>query len=149
MMTDAQIKSMPDEARSAWLSSLQGDEKCIVHCSQTSKLLLVLASVLKRYLAGDIPTEYRFRFLQWLEKFEKLSDGWLTADAIAMIDPMCDDGYEIVTEARKLGGDSAKERWPKAFAIFKKHEIFSAFVALNPSLLTVLRNRANAWGDVQ
>jgi hypothetical protein len=82
-------------------------------------------------------SEYRFRFLNYLDK---LADAWLTAEAVAMIEPICDDGYEIVKEARKLG-------WQKAFDTFAKHEVFSAFVALNPSLMKTIRfcNRGRGY----
>jgi hypothetical protein len=65
------------------------------------------------------------------EYLEKFTDAWLTAKAVAMIEPMRDDGYEIVKEARKLGCQ-------KAFDPFAKHEVFSAFVALNPSLMAAI-----------
>jgi hypothetical protein len=122
----------------AWLDSLQGDEKQIVHCATGHKYTLVVFSIVKRYLAEEMSSEYRLRFLGYLDK---LADAWLTAEAVAMIEPMCDDGYEIVTEARKLG-------WQKAFDTFAKYEVFSAFVALNPSLMKAIRfcNRGRGYG---
>jgi hypothetical protein len=139
MMTSVQIDTMPEATRIAWLNSLQGDEKAIVHCPHSHKRMLVVFSVVKRYLAEEMPTEYRFRFLQYLDR---LSADWLTAESVAMIEPMCDDGYEIVKEAKKLG-------WQKAFDTFVKHEVFSAFVALNPSQMQVIRHRYNRHGCCQ
>lgn len=137
MMTETQIGTMSDAERSARLHSLQSDEKQIVHCSSAHKYTLVVFSIVKRYLGEEMSPEYRLRFLNYLDK---LSDSWLTAEAVAMIEPICDDGYEIVKEARKLG-------WQKAFDTFAKHEVFSAFVALNPSLMEAIRfcNRGRGY----
>jgi hypothetical protein len=136
MMTDAQIHSMPEAARLAWLDSLQGDEKEIVHCPDGRKYILVMISVIKRFLAEESTTPfYRLKFLEFLDKF---SDAWLTPAAVGMIEPMCDDGYEIVKEARQLGS--------KQFDTYAKHEVFSAFAALNPSLIKAIRFCSNKNG---
>jgi hypothetical protein len=95
--------------------------------------LLVLYSVVKRYLAQDIPTEFRLRYLQSFERFEQLTGGWLSADVVAMIDPICDNGYEIVEETRKL---PVKQR----LDVLAKPEIFRVVAALNPSLIKVIRH---------
>jgi hypothetical protein len=107
------------------------DEQCIAGCRHRG--LLVAFSVVKRYLAQDIPADFRLRFLQYFEKFEGLTDGWLSADAVAMIDPICDNGYEIVEETRKLVPPK------QLFEMLAKLEAFHVFAALNPSLTKVIR----------
>jgi hypothetical protein len=83
MMTDAEIISMPDAARFVWLNSLQSDEQQILDCSTGHRYTMVVFSTIKRYLAEeDAPTLYRLKFLEYLDK---LSDAWLTAEAVAMI----------------------------------------------------------------
>lgn len=89
------------------------------------KYTLVMVSLTKRALIGEMPPEMRLVFLQHVEK---MSDQVMTPEVIARIEPICDDGYAIVREAIKLG-------WPAALDIFA--DKFSAFVSLNPSLLTI------------
>jgi hypothetical protein len=117
------------------------DEQCIAGCRHRD--LLIGFSIVKRYLAENIPTEFRFRFLQYFEKFEGLTNGWLSADAVAMIDPICDSGYEIVQETRKLV--PSKE----LLGVLAKQEVFIVFAALNPSLIKVIRycseKRGRSW----
>ena len=83
---------------------------------------LVLASVTKRCLQGEMPADMRLQFLQHLEK---MSDPVLTAEKIARIEPICDSGYEIVQEAMKLGPSKALDVYADKFEVF---------AALNPSL---------------
>jgi hypothetical protein len=115
----------------------QSDEE-IAGCQHRE--LLVAFSVVKRYLAQDIPAEFRLRFLQYFERFEQLTGGWLSADAVAMIEPICDNGYEIVEETRKLVPPK------QLLGVLAEPEAFSVFAALNPSLLKVIRYRREKPG---
>jgi hypothetical protein len=98
--------------------------------------LLVVVSIAKRWLSHDIEPEFRFRYLESFERFEQ--KGWLSAEAVTMIDPMCDRGIEIWTETRGL---SAIER----NRVMDKPEVFSVLAALNPSLLRVIRHRSETY----
>jgi hypothetical protein len=129
MMTADQIARQSSEERSAWLASLNDDETAIVHSAVGNRYTLVFVSLVKRLLAAEMEPAYRLRFLEWLDK---CADNWLTPEAIAAVDPMCDDGFEMVHEARKLGAG-------KMFDVFARWEVFNAFVALNPSLLTAIK----------
>jgi hypothetical protein len=111
----------------------RSDEDCIAGCRH--RCLLVLVSIAKRWLAENIETEFRFRYLEFFERFEKLTNGWLSAEAVTMIDPMCDNGIEIWQETRGL---VAQER----VKVMDKPEVFSVLAALNPSLLRVIRHRS-------
>jgi hypothetical protein len=92
---------------------------------------LVLASLTKRLLTEEMPASYRLEFLQHLDKMPKAENStWLTPDMIAALEPMCDRGYEMVREAQKLGPTKALDAYAK---------FFSAFAALNPSLIGVLK----------
>ena len=135
MMTSEQIHAMPDEARRAWLDSLQGDEKEIMNCSTGHKYTLVFISLVKNLLTKEMPANYRLRFLEWLND---CADARLTPEIIALVEPMCDDGNEMVREAMKLGAK-------KALDVCAKHEVFSAFVALNPSLLHAIKLCATCY----
>ena len=132
MITDAEIHQMPEDSHRAWINSLSEDERHILHAPIAWRYTLVMISVVKRYLAEDIPADFQLRFLSWLEK----DSGEWGADTIAAIQPVCDDAYEMVTEARKLG---SKEQ----FDTFAQWEIFNAFVALNPSLLAAIKSRSS------
>jgi hypothetical protein len=136
MMTDAQIEAMPDTARHAWLDSLQGDEKQIMDCATGHKYTLICISIAKRCLEQEISVNYRLRFLEWLDH---CADERLTPEIIALVEPMCSDGYEMVREAMKLGAK-------KALDVYAKQEVFSAFVALNPSLLDAIKLCGRRYG---
>jgi hypothetical protein len=113
----------------AWIDSLNDDESLIMHCPTGYRYTLVFVSIVKMLLAEEMPQAYRLRFLEWLDK---CGDQWLSADAIAAVQPMCADGHEMVREAQKLGPR-------KVLDVFARWEVFNAFVALNSSLLTAIK----------
>jgi hypothetical protein len=116
----------------AWLDSLNDDETAIVHTPVGHRYMLVVISEAKRMLLMDLPAEHRLKFLEHLDR----RTDTFTADVIAQIQPMCDEAYEMVKEARKLGPG-------KSLDILARWEVFNAFVALNPSLLTAIKMRRN------
>jgi hypothetical protein len=70
-----------------------------------------------------------------LEKFEQMTlDSWLTAEMIFAVDPMPDEGEAIIKESIKCG-------WRTAFDVWAKADVFTAFAAINPSLLRALELR--------
>lgn len=96
---------------------------------------LVLISIVKRSLEMEIPSDYRLKFLEHLDRMPAKESGtWLTAEMVAAVDPICNKAYEIVDEARKLGA-------PKALDIYADQ--FPVFAGLNPSLMTALRQSPN------
>jgi hypothetical protein len=111
----------------AWLDSLNDDETAIVHTPVGHRYTLVIISEAKRMCLMDLSAEHRLRFLEFLDRCTDI----FAADAIAQIKPMCDEAYEMVKEARKLGPG-------KSLAVLARLEIFNAFVALNPSILTAI-----------
>ena len=84
----------------------------------------VVISHAKRMLTEDCPAEFRLQVLQY---FDKWVDAHLTAERIALIEPMCAEGETLFNEVRKVG-------IPKAFDVLARPDVFNAFVALNPSL---------------
>jgi hypothetical protein len=110
-------------------------EVCRANCFPPGyRYTVVIVSIIKRSLAADIPAEYRLKFLNQLDQMASGWDGWLTADMIATIEPMCDRGHEMYTEAAKL--DRGKPGQPAMFDALNK--FFSAFCVLNPTLITAL-----------
>jgi hypothetical protein len=106
------------------------EEFCCENCIPCGyKYTLVSISITKRMLEMEIPAEYRLKFLEHLDKRES-SDIWLTAEMIAAIEPICDKGYEIVREAKKL---------PNGKYLDVYAERFSTFAVLNPSLIAALK----------
>jgi hypothetical protein len=128
MITSEQIGIQSSDERGTWLDSLNDDENAIVHTAIGHRYTFVIISEAKRLLAHELPTADRLRFLEFLDR---CADKFLTTEAIAAIEPMCDEAHEMVREARKLGAS-------KALDVFARWEIFNAFVALNPSLLTAI-----------
>jgi len=101
--------------------------------SDSRKFMLVMASQAKRALQGEMPPAMRLEFLRHLEK---MVDNVLTPAAIGMVEPICDKGLQIVSEAKKLG-------WPEAFKVYA--EKFDVFAALNPSLQAALDEARRPW----
>jgi hypothetical protein len=94
---------------------------------------IVLISLDKRLLQDEMPARERLKILEHLEVSE--SDRiWLTSNMVAAIEPMCDKGNEIVSEARKLDPG-------KILDVFAEH--FPTFAVLNPSLISVLQMSPN------
>jgi hypothetical protein len=129
MITSEQIGRQSSEERHAWLDSLNNDESAIVHTPVGHRYTLVIISELKRILLQPLAAEHRLRFLEFLDS---QTDHFLTAEAIAAVKPMCDEAYEMVKEARKLGA-------AKSLDVFARWEVFNAFVALNPSILAAIK----------
>ena len=129
MITSEQIGRQSSDERIAWLDSLNGDESAIVHTPVGHRYTIVIISEIKRRLLQPLSAAHRLRFLEFLDSHTDLV---LTAEAIAAIEPMCDEALEMVEEARKLGA-------AKALDVFARWEVFNAFVALNPSILTAIK----------
>ena len=132
MITSEQIGRQSSDERIAWLDSLNGDESAIVHTPVGHRYTIVIISEIKRRLLQPLSAAHRLRFLEFLDSHIDLV---LTAEAIAAVEPMCDEALEMVEEARKLGA-------AKALDVFARWEIFNAFVALNPSILTAIKMSA-------
>jgi hypothetical protein len=102
-----------------------------------SRAELVYVSLVKRLLAGEMPEGFRLKFLQWLDKLNHHDENWqslrITPEIIAVIEPMCDSAdHELMGEILKLG------KFDRLNALGRE-DVFRAFVALNPSLLTAIR----------
>jgi hypothetical protein len=103
---------------------------------------LVMVSGVKRWLTEEIPDEYRLKFLEWLDRQagdsqradRDYGSAWLTGAMIAAVEPMCDRGWEIYSEASKL--DRGKPGQPGFLDALAK--FFPTFAVLNPSLMTSL-----------
>jgi hypothetical protein len=112
---------------------------CIDNCIPPGyQYMLVMISITKRALAGEIPSEFRMQFLEHLDKLTTPSDSlWLSADMVAAVEPMCEKGNELAREAQALGtGKSLHVRSLSVFDAYAK--FFPAFASLNPSLITAL-----------
>lgn len=98
------------------------------HLSMGHRYSLVMATEVKQLLQGEMPPEMRLDFLSHLDK---MIDHVITAEIIGMLDPMDEQGAELMKEARKLGYGL---RSPNAFNVLDQK--FEVFAALNPSLRT-------------
>jgi hypothetical protein len=100
---------------------------------------LVMASITKRILQTEIPAEWRFKFLDHLNRMTDGSD-WCTVDVIAAVEPMDDNGHELFREAQKLGPKKALDVYA---------DIFPTFAQLNPSLIAALKKSPRYAGERQ
>jgi len=128
MMTRDELAQLSSDERSAWLDSLSDDEDLVASTPPGYRYTLVVLSEAKRALLSDLPSEHRLKILEHLDR----RTDTFTAEAIAQIEPMCDEAHEIFQEAQKLGAS-------KALDVFARWEVFNAFVALNPTLLTAIK----------
>ena len=114
--------------------------------SMGHKYTLVIVSVTKRALQGDMPIEMRLNFLNHLEK---MTDMTLTPAVIALVEPIDNKGYELYREAMKLGFRSTWApgigRQTNAFDVL--YEKFDVFAALNPSLVRAYDEACRPWRD--
>jgi hypothetical protein len=131
MMTNEKLDALSDQDRIAWIDSLNEDEKAILHCPVGRRYTFVFISYVKHLLAGELPPAYRLKFLQWFDRREP----WERPEIIVAIGPMCENGYHLLRETMKLGPK-------KYFDVIASWEVFNAFVALNPSLLTAIKMSA-------
>ena len=126
-MTQEQLDGLSAEQRAAWIASLSEDQQAILAAPSGYRYTLVAIAEAKWALSGEIPQEYRLRFLKFLE----FCEGTFSREAIVAVQPMPDEGREITKEARKLG-----DKWLDAVA---RWEVFNAFVLMNPSMLVALK----------
>jgi hypothetical protein len=128
-ITGEQISKFSPAERSAWEASLSDDALIILHSSTGERYTLVFISLVKRMLSMEIPQNYRLQYLEWLDR-----DRDITPEMIGAVNRMCVDGYELLREAQKLGAK-------KALDVISRLEVFTAFVALNPSVLAAIKMR--------
>ncbi|WP_407160166.1 hypothetical protein [Bradyrhizobium sp. STM 3557] len=98
------------------------------HVPPGYRYTLVLMSVTKRALQGEMPETMRLCFLQHLDK---MLDTSITPEIVSIVEPMCDEGFKIVKEAMKLGAS-------KSLDIYAQRDTFAAFCNLNPSLVRAI-----------
>jgi len=108
--------------------------------SKGHRYSLVLASVAKWVLQDSIamPADKRLEFLDHLEK---MVDGKLTADVIALVRPMDSSGQELWKEAAKLGWRG----YPSGLDVLA--DKFEVFAALNPSLKAAHDEACRPWSN--
>jgi hypothetical protein len=109
----------------------------ICGCTPVGRAELVLVSLVKKLLAADLPAAFRFKFLQWLDKRDRQKEELqylrITPEVITAVEPMSDSAHdELYGEIMKLG---KRER----INAIGRTDVFLAFVALNPSLLTAIK----------
>jgi hypothetical protein len=130
MITNEQLSKFSGVDRGAWIDSLSEDESAILHCSIGHRYTFVFISLVKQLLADeDLPAHYRLKYLEWLDR---RNEPWESPQIISAIEPICDEGYQLLREAMKLGPK-------KGFDTIASWEVFNAFVALNPSLLRAIK----------
>jgi hypothetical protein len=130
MITNEQLSKFSGDERSAWIDSLNEDESAILHSAIGHRYTFVFISLVKQLLAEeDLPAHYRLKYLEWLDK---RNEPWESPQVISAIEPMCAEGYQLLRETMKLGHK-------KGFDMIGSWQVFNAFVALNPSILTAIK----------
>lgn len=132
-MTFEEIYEMSRAERRAWLDAPHGRA---LETSRGHRWTLVMISLTKKALQSDMPAAMR---LEFLEHLERMSDLWLKPEYVAMVEPMCDEAYEIAEEANKLGP-------AKSLDVFAEHPTFKAFCTLNPSLIMAIISANERFG---
>ncbi|HEY8336715.1 MAG TPA: hypothetical protein VIQ05_23225 [Tardiphaga sp.] len=118
------------EQHSAWLASLEGDEKLIVHVPIGHLFSLAVVAGLKWALITlKMSAEDRLRVLDGIETCVY---GPVTHEALAAIEPADEGSREIMQEINKLP-------IAKRTNAFRDGDVFRLLSKLNPSLLVALR----------
>jgi hypothetical protein len=115
------------------------DELCL-HVSDGHKWSFIVASLIKRTL--QIPGLKAADRLDLLERLNKLTDSYFTADMLAGISPMCDTAYAIFKEARTLDPPQDDTHCDASFNVLATPSVFRHFVQLNPSIMAAIEQRA-------
>lgn len=102
------------------------DHEIVMRTPPGYRYTLVAIAIVKWFLSHDIPAEFRLKFLEFLDHAKEF-----TPEAIAAVDPMPAAGRELYKEITKLG-----RKWPDVAA---RCDVFDAFIAINPSIVTALR----------
>jgi hypothetical protein len=97
------------------------------------KMTLVCASLAKHALLGEMPPAMRLELLGYLDK---MIDRIVTAEIIAMVEPMDSRGLELSMEAQKLGRFKALDVYADKWDVFAR---------LNPSLQRAMEKAAEPW----
>ena len=105
---------------------------------------MIAASLFKRFLQGKMDAGLRLRILEGLNS---MADIYLRPEMVAMIEPMCDTGYEIWKEATTLDRDGDKACMA-SFRVLTSPRVFNHFVALNPSIFAAIKWREEYRGNV-
>jgi hypothetical protein len=94
-------------------------------------LELLIAAMVKRWLAGDMAVADRLELLSWLADRPKTSShNGISADAVAALPPANDEVAGIVEDALRLNTDDE----PTGFDLLTRTSTFMALVGLQPAL---------------
>jgi hypothetical protein len=85
--------------------------------------------------------------LRFLELLNSLTDGWLTPEILAVIEPAGDTEMAMINEAKSLDGDKGCEA---SLKVLTSPKVFGHFRRLNPSFVAAikLRQQMTATGNV-
>jgi hypothetical protein len=120
------------------------DELCL-HVADGHKWSFIIAALTKRTL--QIPSIKPAERLDLLERLNKLTDSYFTADMLAGISPMCDTGYAIFKEARTLDPPQDETHCDASFNVLATPSVFRHFAQLNPSIMAAIKHNAGGRQD--
>jgi hypothetical protein len=128
MITEVQLDSMSQDERCTWLDSLEGDDRVIVYAPIGNRYTLVILTVALRFLQQRIPADCRLKFLEFIDGHSDM----FSVEAIAQLEPACDEAFEIYHEAMKLGAK-------KGIDLLGRLDVFAAFASMHPSIVAALK----------
>jgi hypothetical protein len=121
------------------------DDNLLAHVADGHKLSFIIAALTKRTL--QIPGIKPADRLALLEKLNRLTDDYFTADMLASISPMCDTAFAIFKEARTLDPPRDDAHCAASFKVLATRHVFDHFVKLNPSIMAAIKQRAAGRQD--
>jgi hypothetical protein len=117
-------------AHCAWVDSLTGDDYRIVHMPAGYLFSFAHIAYFKHGLLNvEMTAHERLRFLNYIAR---CVEGFITAEAVAAIEPSCATAVQMMQELQKV----PRERRMRAF---EDGDVFRLLAKLNPSLLGALR----------
>lgn len=110
------------------------DDEAILHTPTGYRWLILMATVLKRWLATSPMTASDQ--LEILEGLHHMTGDNFNAAALTVLAPADDATMRVVREAWKLNGDG---RLSPSFDVLTSADVFSNLARANPSLLQAIR----------
>jgi hypothetical protein len=137
-VTNGQLEKMTQSDRSAWLDSMDDDEKLVARCPSGTWHELIMAAYFKNALLDvPMPAGERLRFLEFLDDIPRRSISMFTHEVVAAIEPANSALVKIIHEARALDRD--EDRGQASFKMLTSWECKWLVLRAQSSLLKALQ----------
>lgn len=118
------------------------EDRAVRHFPSGYRYTLLFVAYCKHALVNhEMRAGHRLQFLEWINK---QVDFVMTADMLAIIEPMSITEVKMMDEARSLDRDSDPAGMG-SFRVLTSADVFAEFLKLNPSLLKAIMLHNAIW----